>query len=276
MLLHRFDQTLLSELLACLVERFGHSIGVERERVARGKAGTPPSGSPSPETVRARCRWSAATPLCRSGAAAAPKGVRSSCSAGVARHRHIRQRRPWHTRCPPYSRKTAGSPIAEIAAAVRGPGQTGCADWPADSPSAARRQSPCRRCRQQTIRASPRPERRSRSSRRRHGAPGCRRPHNPASCRPGKVCGKSLACTCFAISSSCATRRSASALSACARRCASISRLISSEPSRSNELPSTSQKDRHRAAPQAAAAADEENARRGPATDRRSHKCLRR
>src|SRR2546430_13031312 len=37
----------------------------------------------------------------------------------------------------------------------------------------------------------------------------------------GSVCGKSLACTCFAISSSWAARRSASSLSTRARRCIS-------------------------------------------------------
>ena len=58
----------------------------------------------------------------------------------------------------------------------------------------------------------------------------------------GSVWGKSLACTCFAISSSWAVRLSPSSFSAAARRCASISRTKSSRPTSAKEFPSKSSK----------------------------------
>src|SRR6266581_2223224 len=44
--------------------------------------------------------------------------------------------------CRPYSRKTAGSPIARTAAARLRQSRTGCAGWPADWPSAERPRFP--------------------------------------------------------------------------------------------------------------------------------------
>lgn len=56
----------------------------------------------------------------------------------------------------------------------------------------------------------------------------------------GILCGKSLACTWRAISSSCAERRSDSSFWAMARRCDSTLSVSSSKPARPNEFPSTS------------------------------------
>src|SRR5713101_4806330 len=58
----------------------------------------------------------------------------------------------------------------------------------------------------------------------------------------GRVCGKSPACTCLAISSSWAARRSDSSLSARARRCASTAWVTSSKLTSEKELPSRSLK----------------------------------
>src|SRR5258705_12729531 len=58
----------------------------------------------------------------------------------------------------------------------------------------------------------------------------------------GAACGKSLACTCLAISSSWAARRSASSFPAVARRCASTAWLTSSKLTRAKEFRSTSSK----------------------------------
>src|SRR5438094_9521426 len=58
----------------------------------------------------------------------------------------------------------------------------------------------------------------------------------------GAACGNSLACTCLAISSSWAARRSASSLSAVKRRCASTAWLTSSKLTNAKEFRSTSSK----------------------------------
>ena len=58
----------------------------------------------------------------------------------------------------------------------------------------------------------------------------------------GIAWGKSLACVSLAISNSRMARVSDSHLSACARRCASISRVNLSKAKSVNELPSTSSK----------------------------------
>src|SRR5258708_39877584 len=60
--------------------------------------------------------------------------------------------------------------------------------------------------------------------------------------RGGRVCGKRRACTCLAISSSCAARRSDSSLPARARRCASTAWVTSSKLTSKKELPSGSLK----------------------------------
>src|SRR5205814_6782322 len=59
-------------------------------------------------------------------------------NASAAFCRHIRQTRAWHTRCPPYSRKRAGSPTVRTVAADPMRWRIGCVDSPEDSPSEER------------------------------------------------------------------------------------------------------------------------------------------